>query len=151
MSIIVRKATNSDSKWILGQLSVFSKFFESKYQLFSGEANETDLATLSFMINDHLFLVAEREDGVLLGLVSGLYSPHLFNPNIKVLTETFWWVDEQHRGTRAGYLLLKEFIRIGREDCQWILMTLEKKSPVHDEALIKLGFKEKEKIFLMEV
>lgn len=100
-------------------------------------------------IDHHVLLVAESSAGII-GFVSGMLHQHLFNPNIIVLTETFWWVKEEHRGSRAGLVLLNEFTRIGKMKANWIAFTLEHHSPVNDRCLIKRGYAIKEHTYLLE-
>lgn len=143
----IRKAAVSDINYILSQLKEFSEFFDSKYSLYDEESAP---GILEMMINEHVFLLAFKDDEPV-GFISGFVTPHLFNAKIKTLTETFWWVDKKHRGSRAGLILLNEFVKYGKENCHWIFMTLEKNSPVRDETFTRLGFIEKEKNFLLEV
>lgn len=77
--------------------------------------------------------------------------PHVFNPQIKVLSECFWWVKPEYRGSRAGALLFKNYVEWGKANVDWVTMTLEAHSPVRPEALIKRGFRLQETTFLLEV
>lgn len=144
----VRRAQPSDMDWITGELRAFDRFYGSTKSLF-GNA-EYVRTTLEALIAQHVFLIAER-DGNRMGFIAGLLTPHFFNPELKVLTEMLWWVPPAHRGSRAGLLLLNEYIRIGEESADWILMTLEDRSPIAERSLIKRGFHLKERSFLMEV
>jgi len=149
MSIEIRPANDTDADWILGQLRSFSHMYGTKLSLF-GDDETYSRSLLKNIIDNHIFLVAEKS-GNLIGLVCGLLMPHHFNPKIKVLSEQFWWVAEHAREGRAGYLLLKEFIRIGREIVDWITFSLLEKSPVKRETLERLGFIYREQSFVMEV
>lgn len=147
-TVSVRHAKEDDLPFILSELKSFSIFFDSKYSLFPSE--ELAYAGMKAHIDNHVLLVAESEEG-LIGFISGMFHPHLFNPTILCLTETFWWVPEKHRGGRAGLVLLNEYTRIGKMKAHWLIFTLESHSPVNDRCLIKRGFKPKEKIYLLEV
>jgi len=149
MSIVIRPANDTDADWILGQLRQFSHMYGTKLSLF-GDNENYNRSLLQNIIDNHIILVAEA-GSQLIGLVCGLLTPHHFNPKIKVLAEQFWWVSVEHREGRAGYLLLKEFIRIGREIVDWITFSLLDKSPVKRETLEKLGFIFREQSFIMEV
>ena len=149
MSLVIRPANEMDADWILGQLNQFSAMYGTKLSLF-GDDEKYSRSLLQNIIDNHIILVAEAASG-LVGLVCGLLSPHHFNPKIKVLSEQFWWVAAEHRESRAGYLLLKEFIRLGKEIVDWITFSLLDKSPVKRETLEKLGFVYREQSFVMEV
>lgn len=148
-AITVRPAIVEDLDWLIEQLKSFSRFFGSKIPLYKSEHFAREAMTK--MMTDHMVFVAWKEGIGPVGFIAGFVIPHIFNPTIRVLNETFWWVPEEHRGTRAGYLLLKAFIDFGKEHADWILFTLEDNSPVNEVALLNRGFKLKEKSFLMEV
>lgn len=149
MSILIRKATVQDIDWLTFQLGKFSEFFESKYKLF-GDIDYIKAALVP-LINNHPFFIAENEIELRVGFISGNVFDHPFNPNIKTLLETFWWVDEAHRNSRAGAMLLNEFINYGKQNCNWIVMTLEHNSPIKEESLLKRGFRNQEHTYLMEI
>lgn len=149
MGTRVRFATPEDLDWIVGQLKKFSEFYGTKLSLFGDEKNARSV--MLTMMNDHVVIVAERENEGLVGLISGYITPHAFNPKIKVLAETLWWVAEEHRGSRAGLLLLDAFKNYGEEHANWITFALENKSPVKDKCLTKRGFQLQERSYLREV
>jgi hypothetical protein len=149
MGVVVRPATVSDIDWILSQLKSFANFYNTKTSLFGDPEYAKEFITV--LVMKHLFLVADDSSHGLIGLIAGSVDPHPYNPKILSLSECFWWVDEKHRGSKAGLLLLNEFMRIGKEHCDWIWMTLESESPVKDATLVRRGFKEQERSFLLEV
>ena len=147
--IKIRPATTDDLEWLIEQLKAFSLFYGTKNGLFSTEQFAREGMT-TFM-EKHVVFVAEKDFVGPIGFIAGLIIPHIYNPTIRVLNEAFWWVPEQHRHSRAGYLLLKAFIEYGKANADWILFTLEADSPVNEFALIDRGFKLKERSYLMEV
>ena len=148
MGIEVRWAKDSDLPWVVEELRNFSEFHDSKYDLFLNEENTE--AVMKITMKDHVLMVAEK-DNTLMGFISGYFVPHPFNPELQTLCEQFWWVPEIHRKTRAGLLLLNNFIKFGKEAAQWVIMTIEEKSPVNENSLIKKGFRLHERSYLMEV
>ncbi len=148
MHITTRAATHQDLDWIVGELKAFSVFYGTKISIFGDEGHARKFITE--MIDKHVVFVAEQES-TLIGFIAGLCTSHPYNPDIQMLSETFWWVPEEHRGSRAGAKLLSDFIAHGREHADWITFALEHHSPVKDETLERLGFKLQEKSFLMEV
>jgi hypothetical protein len=145
----VRKATIEDMPQIMVELKAFSEFYDSKHELFGNDDDYSDALIRAF-IEEHVFFVCEN-DGEFVGFICGLVSPHIYNPSIKVLTESFWWVKPEHRGSKAGLLLLNTFIDFGKGLADWIICTLEDASPVNDSVFYKRGFKLKERSFLLEV
>lgn len=143
----VRKANLIDITWILTELQSFAKFYgNDKLVDFSNtEHNERVIADV---INNHLFLIAEKND-VRCGFISGLIHPHMFNPNLKCMTELFWWISEDHRNSRAAAVLLSAYIDAGK-DCDFVTMTVEDKSQLKPQSLIKRGFKLKEFNYILE-
>jgi len=149
MGIFIRRAEQSDYNWLVEQMSSFSDFFGSKKKLFGNM--EHIKKTLPVFIDTHVFLIAEKSGLGPVGFISGFIGPHPFNPDIEVLTETFWWVTPEYRGGRAGILLLNEFIEMGKECCDWIVMSVEHNSPINEDCLTKRGFSMKERAYIMEV
>lgn len=148
MSISIRLATHNDIPWLLGELSQFAQFYGTKRSLLGDESIAG--ARLTIMIDDHVFLVAEKEGVGPVGFIAGVYVPHMFNPDIKCLHESFWWVAEKHRGSRAGYMLFQAFKHWGELNADWVFFALEENSPVGDDFMIRNGFKSKERFFLLE-
>jgi hypothetical protein len=149
MGTSVRRAKPDDIDWLLGQLKRFAQFYGTKKSLFGDEVYAREF--LSQKIESHPFFIAENDSGPI-GFISGYLHLHPYNPDIHVLNETFWWVDEAHRGSRAGILLLNAFLEFGYEySADWIVFTLESHSPVRDETLTRRGFRVHERSFLLEV
>ena len=149
MAITVRTAAERDAQWILGQLHVFDKFAGYKRSLIEDETHAH--SALLNMLEKHVAFIAEDETGQRLGFIAGYKTPHPFNPRLRVLTESFWWVAPEHRGSGAGLLLLNEFEDYGRRCCDWAIMTLEHHSPVNPRHLIKRGFVPREQSYVLEV
>jgi Acetyltransferase (GNAT) family len=149
VQIEIRKATTNDIEWLLPQLEKFSKFFGSQISLF-GDTENARIGILN-QIENHLVLIAEDKDKGSLGFIAGYIVPHPFNADIVTLSETFWWVDEKHRGSRAGLMLLNAFTEWGNEHVDWITFTLEHHSPVNEKTLLKRGYKYTERTYIKEV
>jgi hypothetical protein len=146
--IIVRPAQGDDIPWMMDQLQGFSEFFGTRLKLFPD--TDTAQGILDTLIAKHVVLVSEC-DTELTGFIAGILGPHFFNPKILVLTELLWWVAETHRGGRSGALLFSEFMETGKRECaDWVVMTVEAKSPVNPHTLEKRGFHLQEQSYLLE-
>lgn len=148
MSVTVREATREDVPWLVQQMRAFDRFYGTKHSLFPDLFEAT--RTVTSLVECHPFWVAETKAG-LVGFIAGALMPHPFNTSLIVFSEMFWWVDAQHRGSRAGALLLAEFIAFGDSHANWTVMTLEERSPVNPSTLEKRGFRLHERSYLREV
>jgi hypothetical protein len=154
---VVRRAEVRDIKPILSELESFSNYYGmEKYSFFSDDRAGME-EKLEYMIESHIVYVADyisEETGVtrsVVGVVAGLLTPHFFNPKLVTLAEQFWWVNEAHRETRAGLMLLKKFIETGKQVANILTFCLLKETPVRDRSLEHFGFKFVERAFIMEV
>jgi N-acetylglutamate synthase-like GNAT family acetyltransferase len=145
----IRPADLGDLGWLLKQLRAFDEFFGSKRSLFP-DSNEEAVAMLEQLVTTQPFFIAEDFSGHV-GFIAGSLSLHPFNTSIRVLSELFWWVDPRYRGSSAGARLLEYFIAYGKQNADWVVMTLEAKSPVDPRSLLRKGFAHYESSFLMEV
>lgn len=148
MSVEVRKAEQHDVDWLIGQLRAFEKFVAYKRPLFEDEIFARD--GLAGLVDRHVVLIA-HDGKTRQGFIAGTHAPHPFNPRLKVLTELFWWVSEEFRMGRAGFMLLDEFEIVGRAMADWVVLSLEHNSPVRETHLTKRGFRQVERAFLLEV
>ena len=151
MGIQVRQAELDDIPWIMVQLKQFSAFYGTKFEMFP--EHEEAAVIIREIIEKHVFIVAfDSVTNGRAGLIAGFGINHILNPKLKILSECFWWVDEQYRNSRAGFLLLAEFIKQGKLNYTWVTLSLiEDRSPINPESLIKRGFTRKETAFLLEV
>jgi len=150
VGISIRQALLTDVDWLLVELEKFSHFYGSKYRLFSND-EKYNRALITGIVQSHLVLLAEKEDKTPVGFIAGTVAGHIFNPEIKTLSELFWWVQEEYRQGKAGAMLLLAFTEYGKKNCQLITMTIEDKSPINPDSLLRRGFKPKEVSFMMEI
>jgi hypothetical protein len=148
MTVGIRRGESRDIDWLLEQLKAFSRTFGTSRDLYGTDASARE--GITNLVVNHLVLLACRGEQRL-GFVAGLIAPHMFNKEILVLTELFWWVSEEHRGSRAGLMLLDSFLDYGRGNCHWVTFSLQDQSPVNDRILLKRGFKMRECAYLQEV
>ena len=137
----VRKAISDDFYTISRMLKDFDKFY-SKGMEFYPDEDEASLKINDF-INNHVVLVSVS-GGIVTGVIGGYKHPHPFNSRLNCLTMLFWWVDEKYRSGRAGYLLMKEFMKY---KCNVVTLTLGEKCAVKSDTMKKLGFNVIERSF----
>lgn len=148
-NVTVRRAVPGDVPWLLPQLREFADGFGSDYEMWPGD-DDAELI-LRQMIGAAVFFVAVTEEGMGVGYIVGHLAPHYFNPRLFVLSELAWWVAPEHRGSRAGLLLLNAFLEVGDRSAHWVSFTLEAKSPVNERTLTRRGFTLYERAYLREV
>lgn len=81
------------------------------------------------------------------GAIGAILTPNLFNPELSILTEVFWYVIPEFRNTRSGLLLLRSLEQCGKEKADETSMCLLVDSPISIESLEKRGFEMKEIAF----
>ena len=81
------------------------------------------------------------------GAIGGVLVPHIYNPNIIVLSELMWYVLPEYRNGRAGLLLIKEFKKMAEELADEATLSTLPSSNIKSETLAKLGFHYGEKAF----
>ena len=147
LMVEIRRATVDDIDWLLSELKEFAKFFGTGISFYGDEMYSRQ--ALENVLNDHVAFIAQHTEHGPIGFVVGLVTQHIFNPQVRVLTELFWWVTEKHRKSRAGLLLLEVFIKWGREHADLITIALEHQSPINENALIKRGFHLHERSYIL--
>jgi hypothetical protein len=145
----IRRAEHADVGWISGQLRDFASSLGTKYSYIPPD-DESLESVVQDMVDNHVVLVAWTR-GERVGLIGGVATPHPFNPSISCLIERFWWVPPSFRGrVRAGYLLLRDFMKIG-ERYHTTVVSLERDSNVSDTTMQKFGLKMYEKTYSREI
>jgi hypothetical protein len=92
-------------------------------------------------ITEKTCFIAEK-DGEPVGVLGAFLTSNLFNPDIKVLGEVFWYVLPEYRNTRAGILLFKLFDATAKEIAdEATLSILIASSEINVDSLEKRGFK----------
>jgi GNAT superfamily N-acetyltransferase len=73
-------------------------------------SEETGLRILSMILaGGGVALVSEKDDE-LTGMLLAVRSPFLWDNSKTIMTEIAYWVEPEHRGSSAGYRLLKEYV-----------------------------------------
>lgn len=149
VGVTIRAAGLGDIDWLVSELKKFAKFLGTKRSLFGDEEYARN-GLLMFLREPNVMFIADK-DGTPVGFAGGVVTPHMFNPQIRILAEAFWWVQEEHRGSKAGLKLLNTFTEWGKRNADWVSFTLERKSPVNEKCLLKRGYVPHERTYLLEV
>lgn len=102
--ITTRKVNSEDAPKVLPLLKEF--FLQTKHHLDHGvpwiEEDTSDVLDYLIGNEDVAVIVAEDEEGSILGTTAGLKSPLWLAPSSSVGVELFWYVYPKHRTTTAG-------------------------------------------------
>lgn len=148
----IRQANKFDFPEILAMLHTFK--YEGPSSFGNSFNNEEYVATLyaHIMAGRGLALVAEK-DGSLVGMLIAMIDHVIWDPETRIMRELCYWVDKQHRGSSAGYRLLKEYTRIGDkfiEEGRITTYVIAKLANSPDLKFDKFGFKKAEEIWVAE-
>lgn len=65
---------------------------------------------MALIVGNGFILVAEKENKLIGMLIAGIL-PNIWNPKVNQCSEIAYWVKPEHRGSTAGYRLIKEYIK----------------------------------------
>ena len=149
----IRNANKFDFPKILEMLHRFKK--AGPTALSSGFDNEDQVATIyaHIMAGRGLALVAEK-DGELAGLLIAMIDPIIWDPDTRIMRELAYWVDEEYRGSTAGYRLIAEYVKQADqmvEDDRISAYVIAKMANSPDLKYDKFGFTKVEEVWVAGV
>lgn len=117
--------------------------------------NETHVATVyaHIMAGRGLALVAEK-DNKLVGMLIGMIDSIIWDPDTRILREIVYWVDEEYRGSTAGYRLLSQYVKEADEmvdNGRITAYTMVKMTNSPDLKFEKFGFTKTEEVWVAGV
>jgi len=113
-----------------------------------GQTFSFDSMDLKVMMDRGLFLVCKR-NGEIRGWMIAFLTKSPLDTNIKILQQQSFFVIPD--SGRTAYHLFKKFIDIGKEEADHIITMLTSQTNIKPETLNKLGFKELETLYRLEV
>ncbi len=100
--MMVRVTTEADDAAMLA----FARHFYDSLPYQDIELDpDSCIAWLAVMRRDGVLLLAES-DGVPCGFAGGMFTPFIFNINVRVGGELMWWIEPEYRGSGIGRELL---------------------------------------------
>ena len=72
----------------------------------------TGLHILSTILAGGGIALVSEKDNMLTGMLLAIRNPFLWDHNKTIMTEIAYWVEPEHRGSTAGYRLLKEYVEL---------------------------------------
>lgn len=145
MTYEIKPVTEQDKKWAIGVAA------KSMLEEEVGRADLYSVARLSMLfdrvVKDETGLICWK-DGKKVGMVGGILLPHHLKPNFTVLTEIVWYIDPEHRRSRASLKLLNGYKQIIDEKADEGIFTLLAHTPIEDASMERMGFKPYERNFI---
>lgn len=142
-----------DVEWLVGELREFDRFYQTKKRLFGDEKVVRE--KMLEIVNSHVCFIAEKteEDGnsKRIGFIAGILRPHFYNPDLRVLSQLFWWVLPTERKTLAASMLMDAFILIGKQHADWITFNMSPWTPVKERSFLRKGFSVSDRVYLLEI
>lgn len=147
--MIIQQATLEDLDFIVEEGIKFLEYHPSRIN--QGHDINYLYSLAENLVENQVMLVA-KDNGVNMGMISGVVVPAIFNPNYIVLQEVFWWVKEEFRQTMAGLKLLKAFEDKGKElKVSTISMVTTAYTPVLAKYYKKRGYMPVESTYIKEL
>ncbi|MEN6440531.1 MAG: GNAT family N-acetyltransferase [Syntrophobacter sp.] len=115
---------------------------------------ESFITHMEWLRLNHCLLVAEKEPGHLVGSISGIFHGWFLNKKVKCVTENWWWIDKEARGTFLAFDLLTALESWAREKGASILLIASMNSNIREKfarVMSHKGFSEIEFHFLKEL
>lgn len=92
-------------------------------------------------------VVIAKMNGRPVGVIGALVNPNVYNPNVMTMAEILWYVLPEHRGGRAGYLLLKAIKEKADDLADELTLSTLAQSAVNDASLARMGFEFAERAY----
>lgn len=146
----IRQANKFDFPEILAMLHRFK--MQGPTQISNSFNNNEYVATVyaHIMAGRGLALVAEK-DGKLAGMLIGMIDSIIWDPETRILREIVYWVDEEYRGSTAGYRLLAQYVKSAQEmvdEGRITAYTMVKMTNSPDLKFEKFGFTKTEEVYV---
>jgi hypothetical protein len=116
-------------------------------EMFGGDFDYSNFPLNNFAKNA-VFLVSKRNDKIT-GIMLASLCPSLFDKNFKILQQELFYVKPD--SGRSAYYLFQKFIDIGRLKANHIITMLTSQTNIKPSTLVKLGFRQTEVLYTLEV
>lgn len=112
--MIIREANKFDVKYFINLIHRINKDDELG-DIVYGQLDDNHINTIftSIIAGAGICYIAESEDNI--GIIAGIINPNIWAPQYLFMHQILFYVEEEYRNTKAGYLLLKEFDKKANE------------------------------------
>jgi hypothetical protein len=149
--IWIRARDREDIPWLLEQLRAFSAFYGTTIPLFPDDpASAASILEAQLSGVNPFFVAVVRGDRA--GFISGALMTHPYNAKLRSCRSSSGGSIRNVRGS-SGRRAAAPGVRgpRPRAPADWILMTLEAKSPIEPRSLERRGYRLHESTYLLEV
>lgn len=143
MTYIIKKASRAnitleDREFIMIAAEEMNTLYKSNY----------DWSLINFVkfLDEDLLLICYR-DKEPVGFLAASFYASFFDPTVKILQQNLLYA---RPGTRAAYLLLKEFVDFGKVNAKHTISMIAENTNIKPSSLEKLGFKKLETLYRLE-
>ena len=106
--MIIRQANKFDLNYFIHL--VHKNLDDGMIGYYNIELNDTYLNSLfNTIIHGGGIAYVVESDGPI-GMIVGIISPNIWSPEVLIMHQILLFVDEEYRNTKAGHLLIKEYI-----------------------------------------
>lgn len=106
-------------------------------------------AMTSFIGNETAVVFVMEAEGEIVGAIGGIMGPH-FVSGTKAMSELFWWVDPEHRG--SGSKLLSTFEKYAKEcGASFISMIAPPEARQVEKLYDRMGYHRSESIYMKDL
>lgn len=150
MSWSVRSLNEYDYEWLCAQLGEFVAETPDAWGF--GDAPRHNFVWKFCVTHGETAIVVQR-DGTPRGFMSWVHAPREdMYPDARVAIVEHWWVSPADRGTRAGYLLMREFHDIMKQrNVTHTIISLAKDTEIGDNTMCRLGYNLTKRLFVRRV
>ena len=120
-------------------------YYYSIYNYDDGTIRKAWSTTQTYTIN-----TTDAEDK-LAGMLIGMIDSIIWDPDTRILREIVYWVDEEYRGSTAGYRLLAQYVKEAQEmvdEGRITAYSMVKMTNSPDLKFEKFGFKKTEEVYV---
>ena len=114
--IAIREANRYDIPQLIEMLDQYAAVITHTFARKGTNHADTQKIFEEIIAGRGKIFVSTYNDSIV-GLIAGYVVNNIWNHNVLMMHEIMFWVDPDYRGTRAGYLLLKEYAALVKE---WI-------------------------------
>ena len=134
-------------------LAMCKKFYEASPYSSLIEFDEDSATNHIFNIMDNGFFILATHGEDVVGMIGCFIQPHVANVNKKICSEALWWVEEEHRNSGLGVMLVRtaeEFAKL--DGCAAISMSsLSTSFGDIGKLYAKLGYESIERAYIKRI
>ena len=142
---MIRETRLDDIPYILPLVREFAREVGNEF-LYENYRDKPAAALLASLVTKGILLVAEKDEKIV-GVIGATITGNIWNPHVKQVDEIIYYVLPDHRETRLGWMLIREYDK-RTKDFPIATLKLMHNSPDLTKHYNKMGYVELERTFL---